>query len=144
MNLRPWEPFREMEEMFRQYAPLLGRTLPGEGGQVSHWRPLADISETENEYLIRAELPDVPKEDVKISVENGVITITGGRKQRKETREENEIRIESVYGSFSRSFALPENVDSERIRAEAKDGVLRIHIPKAQSKKPQAISVQVQ
>jgi HSP20 family protein len=144
MNVIRWEPFREMEEMFRQYAPLLGRTAPGSGGQVAQWRPVADISETDKEYLIKAELPEVRKEDVKITIEDGVITISGERKQQHEERNENEIRVESIYGSFARSFVLPEDADTEHIRAESKDGVLRIHIPKAASKKAKQVSVQVQ
>lgn len=144
MNVTRWEPFREMEEVFRQYAPLLGRAMPAAGGTITQWRPVADIGETDQEYLIKAELPDVRKEDVKITVDDDVITITGERKQRNEERGEKEVRVESFYGTFSRSFALPDNVDTEHIRAEFRDGVLRIHVPKAAKRKSQEVSVEIQ
>ena len=145
MNVTRWEPLREMDEMFRQFAPLLGRTLPVAGGsqEMQQWRPRADISETDQEYLVKLELPDVPKEDVKITVEDGVITVRGERKQRKEVKDEKEVRVETFYGAFARSFALPDNVDAEHIRAEAKDGVLRVHIPKVEQKQPKQLSVEV-
>ena len=144
MNVTRWEPFREMEEVFRQYAPLLRRAIPGTEGAITQWRPVADISETDQEYLIKAELPDVRKEDVKIAVDDDIITISGERKQRNEERGEKEVRVESFYGTFSRSFALPDNVDIEHIRAEFRDGVLRIHVPKAAKKKPQEVTVEIQ
>jgi HSP20 family protein len=143
MNITRWEPFREMEQMFRQYSPLFGRSMWREPGEVTQWAPAADISETEKEFLIKAELPEVKKEDVRITLENGVITISGERKHEKEQKDENEIRVERFYGSFSRSFVLPDNIDQEGIRAESKDGVLRIHVPKTASSKAKPIQIQV-
>jgi HSP20 family protein len=144
MSLIRWEPFREMDDFFRQYSPLFGRQARGVGEREGEWAPAANISETEKEYLIKAELPEVKKEDVKITVENGIITIRGERKQEKEQKDENEIRVESFYGSFSRSFSLPENVDASGVRAESKDGVLKVHIPKKEVTKPKSITVQIQ
>jgi len=149
MNLVRWEPFREMEDFFRQSSPLLGplfgrnalRTL---GERDGEWAPAANISETDKEFLIKAELPEVKKEDVKITLDSGVITISGERKQQKEEKGENEIRVESFYGTFARSFSLPDNVDASGVRAESKDGVLKVHIPKKEVSKPKAITVQVQ
>ena len=143
MNITRWEPFREMEDFFRQYSPMLGRSLRRSGGEETNWTPLADITETDKEYLIKAELPDVKKEDVKITLEDGVITLTGERRHEKEHKDENEIRVESFYGTFSRSFALPDNVDPNGIRAESKDGVLRVRIPKKQASKTKPISIEV-
>jgi HSP20 family protein len=141
MNLTRWEPFREMEDFLR-YSPLFSRALRrGENG--TEWRPTADISETEQEYLIKAELPQVKKEDVKITVDANVITISGERKHEKEQKEENEIRVESFYGTFSRSFELPDNIDAKAIRAETKDGVLRVRIPKTEAKKANPIRIEV-
>lgn len=141
MNLTRWEPFREMEDFFR-YSPFFSRALRrGENG--FEWRPTADISETEKEYLIKAELPEVKKEDVKITVDGNVITISGERKHEKEQKDENEIRVESFYGTFSRSFELPDGIDTNTIRAESKDGVLRIHIPKTESKKARPVRIEV-
>lgn len=143
MNITRWEPFREFEDMFRQYSPFSGRALRRVGGEGAQWAPLADISETDKEYVIKAELPEVKKEDVKITLENGMITIAGERRHEKEQKDENEIRIESFYGSFSRSFSLPENIDAKGIRAESKDGVLRVRIPKTQAASAKPISIEV-
>jgi HSP20 family protein len=144
MNITRWEPFREMEELLRDFAPSFNRPLRRVGGDVESWRPVADISETETEYLIKAELPEVKKEDVKITLQDGVMTISGERKHEQEHKDANEIRVESFYGSFSRSFSIPENVDAESIKAESRDGVLRIHIPKKEAQKSKAKSIQVQ
>ena len=84
------------------------------------------------------------REDVKVSLENGVITISGERKQEKKEHGTNEIRVESLYGTFSRSFSLPDNIDAKAVRAESKDGVLFVHIPKTDATKPEAITVSVQ
>jgi len=140
MALIRWEPLREMDEFFRDFAPLLAR---GRRGEISAWRPTANISETEQEYLIKAELPEVKKEDVNITLSEGVLTISGERKQEKEEKDANEIRMESFYGTFSRSFALPNNVDAAGIRAESKDGVLRVHVPKKEAAKPKTIAIDV-
>jgi HSP20 family protein len=142
MALIRWEPFREMEEMFRQYSPLL-RQPSRELGEITSWRPVADITETDKEFLIKAELPDVKKEDVKLTLNEGVLTISGERKQEKEKKEENDIRIERFYGSFARSFALPESADTGKIQAEIKDGVLRVRIPKREAKQAKPVSIEV-
>jgi HSP20 family protein len=102
------------------------------GRARSQWRPAADVSETEKEYLIRAELPAVRKEDVKVIVDDSVITIHGERRQDQDDKSEKYHRLESFRGSFTRSFSLPEDVLAEAINCEAKDGVLTVRIPKAQ------------
>ena len=144
MSLVRWEPFREMDELLRQFSPLFGRHSLRNTGSETSWAPAANISETDKEYLIRAELPEVKKEDVKITLDNGVITISGERKQQKEHKDENELRVESIYGTFSRSFSLPENIDASAVRAESKDGVLKVVIPKKAISQPKSITVQVQ
>lgn len=144
MNIIRWEPFREFEDMFRQHSPFFSRAMRRFEGDEATWRPVADISETGTEYLIKAELPEVKKEDVKVTFEQGLLTISGERRQEKKQKEENEIRIESFYGSFSRSFSLPDNVDAKGIRAESKDGVLRVRIPKTTPTQPeQPIAIEV-
>ncbi len=143
MNITRWEPFREMEEMFRQYSPFFNRPLRREGGDMIEWTPLADVSETDKEFLIKAELPEVKKEDVKVTLQDGALTISGERKQEKKQKGENEIRVESFYGSFSRTFSLPDNADTKGIRAEAKDGVLRVHVPKVEGTKSMATQIEV-
>lgn len=150
MAMLRWEPFREMENAWRRFwPPYLPDNGPGapaanlDDSAARNWVPPANISETENEYLIRLELADVKKEDVKIAVVDGIITISGERKLTRGEENENVLRIESVYGTFSRSFVLPESVDDKNIRAEAKDGMLNIHIPKIKTQKPEPISIEV-
>lgn len=143
MNITRWEPFKEMEDLFRQFSPAYSRALRPRNGDLVEWTPVADISETPAEYLIKAELPAVKKEDVKVTLENGIITISGERKQEKESKDENEIRVESFHGTFTRSFSLPDDIDARTIRAEAKDGVLKVHIPKTQTPKPKAVAIEV-
>lgn len=144
MNITRWEPFREMENMLRDYAPFFGRAVSHRNGdEFGNWKPLADITETDKEYLIKAELPEVKKEDVKITLEEGVITISGERRKEQEFKNANEIRVESSYGSFSRSFALPDNIDAKSITAESKDGVLKVHVPKTTVAKPEVRKIEV-
>ena len=144
MAMLRWEPFREMQDALRRFSPLY---LPDSGARddasTRSWVPLANISESEKEYLIKCELPDVKKEDVKIAVADGVITISGERKLEREDQSENAIRVESIYGAFTRSFVLPDNVDAEGIQAESKDGVLRIHIPKVKTKTAEPLAIEV-
>jgi HSP20 family protein len=130
--------------MFRQYSPFFSRAMRRFEGDEATWRPVADIIETDTEYVIKAELPEVKKEDVKVTFEQGLLTISGERRQEKKQKDENAIRVESFYGSFSRSFSLPDNVDAKAIQAESKDGVLRVRIPKTTPTKPdKAIAVEV-
>ncbi len=143
MNITRWEPFREVEEMFRQYSPFFAHALRRNGGDVGEWAPVANITETDQEYLIKAELPEVRKEDVQVTLDDGVITIAGERRREQEQKDEYEIRVESFYGTFSRSFSLPENIDAKGIQAESKDGVLKVRIPKTKAAEPQKIAVEV-
>ena len=143
MNITRWEPFREFEDMFRQYSPFASRLMRREGGEGVSWSPVADITETDKEFLIKAELPEVKREDVKVTLEGGTLTISGERKHEKRDKGENEIRVESFYGSFSRTFTLPENVDASAIRAESKDGVLRVHVPKTETPKSKSVQIEV-
>jgi HSP20 family protein len=110
---------------------------------VADWTPTVDISETDGEYQIKAEIPDVKKEDVKVTLEDGVLTIQGERKQEKEEKGKKYHRIERSYGSFVRSFSLPDVIDEEKVKAEFKDGVLSLHLPKSEKAKPKAIEVKV-
>ncbi len=140
MSLIRWEPLREMDDLFRPYLPMFGRLRRTAD---EDWSPTSNVSETDKEYLIKAELPEVKKEDVKVELADGVITISGERKHEKQAKDENEIRVESFYGSFSRSFALPDNVEPTGIKADCKDGVLRVHIPKKQQSAPKSIAIDV-
>ncbi len=146
MNLVRWEPFAGMEQMFGRLPSLLNRwpyTYNG-ADQAMEWSPSVDISETGEEYLIRAALPAIKKEDVVIKVDNGILSLSGERRQKEEQRDEKFHKVESFYGSFARSFALPDGTDENAIRADSKDGMLTIHVPKTknEAKKPTTIKVQ--
>jgi len=146
MNVIRWEPFGGLDEALNRFPSMFERwaRLSGSGDKGVGWSPSVDISETDQEYLIRAALPAVKKEDVSVTVEDGMLTVSGERRQLEERKDEKFHRIESLYGTFSRSFSLPEGTDSAAIRAETKDGVLTIHVPKikAEAKKPTTINVQ--
>lgn len=143
MSITRWEPFREMEDMFRRYSPFFARPMRREGGEMIEWTPVADISESDKEFLIKAELPEVKKEDVKVTLQDGALTISGERKHEKKQKGENEIRVESFYGAFTRTFSLPDNIDPKGIHAEAKDGVLRVHVPKVEGAKSAGTQIEV-
>ena len=147
MTLVRWDPFRELEDMSERLNRVFSRpTLRNTGKEnltVADWMPTVDISETESEYLIKAELPEVRKEDVKVTVENGVLTLQWERRQEKEEKGRRFHRVERSYGSFVRSFTLPESVDEGGVKAEYKDGVLALHLPKSEKVKPKAIDVKV-
>jgi HSP20 family protein len=145
MALVKWDPLREIEDMFDRYTKAVGwsRTGTQDIVETGDWTPRVDISETDKEFLIKAEIPEVKKDDVKVTVENGVLSIRGERKQEKEEREKKFHRVERHYGSFLRSFALPDNVDETKIQASFKDGMLNLQIPKTKEAKPKAIEVKV-
>lgn len=144
MSVVTWNPFRELDDMLSRYSRLGSRSdWAREGQRVAEWRPAADIAETDKAYIIKAELPEVRKEDVEVSVHDGVITIKGERSYQKTDESEQQHRIECFYGEFSRSFSLPSDVDQGAISAESKDGILRVILPKAEAKQPKAIEVQV-
>jgi HSP20 family protein len=126
--------------------PALPRTNGPEGREaltVPDWAPVVDITETDNEYLIKAEIPEVKRDDVKVSVQNGVLTLQGERKKEKEEKGKKFHRVERYYGSFLRTFSVPDNVDETKVVAEFKDGVLNVHLPKTEKAKPKAIEVKV-
>ena len=144
MSITRWEPFGTIDNLFARMPGLLRWPRQDtNGGAGLEWLPSVDISESDKEYLIRADLPAVKKEDVRITLDNGVLTISGERSQREEEKKEKFHRVESFYGTFSRSFSLPDNVDGSAIRAEGKDGVITVHVPKMKSeeKKPTEIKV---
>src|SRR5262252_5884837 len=126
--LTRWEPFREMEEFQNRLSTLFGRPFRQTNGReeitLPEWIPLADITEDEKEYLIKAELPEMRKQDVKVTVENGVLTISGERKFEKEEKKTKYHRVERGYGTFMRSFTLPDDADGNKIKAEFKNGLL--------------------
>ncbi len=153
--LTRWEPFKgrldrwkELEGMEKRLSTYLGRhAVQTETGKeamtVAEWSPLVDITEDDKEYLIKADLPEVKKEDVKLTVQDDVMSISGERKYEKEEKGKKYHRIERAYGSFMRSFTLPEDADGSKVSAEYKDGVLKVHLPKSEKAKPKSIEVKV-
>ena len=143
-----WNPLKERDELESRLSTLLGhRASTGNGGRealtVAEWSPLVDIVEDENEYRIKAELPAMKKADVRLTVDNGVLTISGERKYEQEEKQEKHHRIERAYGSFLRSFSLPEDADGSKVTADYKDGVLHMHLPKSEKAKPKSIEIKV-
>ena len=125
-----WDPFHELDELQHRLSTLFGRAPVKKNSErqealrVAEWAPLVDITEDQKEYLIKAEIPEVNKEDVKINVQNDVLTISGERKFEKEETDKKHHRIERAYGSFLRSFTIPDDADPEHVAADFKDGLV--------------------
>ena len=145
MALTRWDPFRElsiMQERMNRMFDDAGRGWRGdEPSSTTTWSPAVDIYETENEIMVHAELPGVDRKDIALNLEKNVLTLKGERRFEKETKQENYHRIERAYGGFSRSFSIPAIVDEEKIRAEYKDGILRISLPKKEQVKAKQIQI---
>ena len=139
--------FREMEELSERLNRAFGGRMRANGEKepliVADWMPPVDIQETETEYLVNAELPDVRKEDVKVTVENGVLTVQGERKQEKEEKGKRFHRIERSYGTFLRTFTVPSDAEENKVAADFKEGILRVHLPKTEKPRPRAVEVKV-
>ena len=147
MSLIRWEPFGAVDDVFARMPSLFGRwpqAFDFDGKRAFDWAPSVDISETDGEFLLRAELPAVKKEDVRITFDDGTLTISGERRQKTEEKKEKMHRVETVFGKFSRSFALPDNVDPATIRAESKDGVITVHVAKTRAEPKKLTEIKVQ
>ena len=146
-SLTRWNQLKELEALRHGLGGLLGRSpvhMPeGQEEQitVTEWAPLVDISEDEKEYRIKAELPEVIREDVKVTAEEGTLTVMGERKFEKEEKGRRYHRVERAYGTFGRSFSLPDDASPGKVSAEFKDGVLTVHLVKDQKAKPQQVEV---
>jgi len=148
MSLVKWDPFKELEDVSNRLNRLFGRPLEHtEPGQnmlaVADWSPSVDISETSTAYLVKAEIPDVKKEDVKVTVQDGMLTIQGERKMEKEEKGKKFHRIERSYGSFMRSFRVPDDAEEGKVKAEFKEGMLNVTLPKTEKAKSRSINVSV-
>jgi HSP20 family protein len=145
LNLSRWDPFRELEDMTARLNRLVGQPttqlLAGDG--FADWTPALDVEETDTEYLVKADLPEVQKEDVKVQVQDGQLMLEGERKQEREEQGKRFRRVERSYGSFMRRLSLPNDADAQKIAADFKNGVLNIHIPKSASAKPKAVEIKV-
>jgi HSP20 family protein len=141
--LQRWDPLRDLARMQDDMARLFDERLGTRTGESMGWTPACDIFEDEDGVTLRFELAGVDPKDVDIRFENGVVTLRGERKLDREEKRENYHRVEMSYGTFTRSFSLPGTIDVERIRAESKNGVLVVHLPKKAEAKPKSIQVKV-
>lgn len=148
MTIAKWEPLRDLltlqERMNRLFDESARGLRPGEEALgTAIWSPPVDIYETDDEVILKAELPEINQKDIDIQVENNTLVLRGERKFEKDAKRENFHRIERAYGGFARSFTLPNTIDQERIKADYKDGILKIVMPKREEIKPKQIKVAV-
>jgi HSP20 family protein len=141
-----WNPFQELNELQNRLDTLFGRTglRPANGEEtitLADWAPAVDVTEDDKEFIVKAELPGLKREEVKVTVEDGVVSISGERKAEKEEKTKKYHRVERSYGSFLRSFTLPEGCDPAKVNAEFKDGVLNVHLAKSPKAQPKAIEI---
>lgn len=135
-NIGQWDPLRDLDAFFSR-SPLRNSKKSDE------WVPSVDIVEDDKEFLLKAEMPEVRKEDIKMNVEDGVLSFSGERRIERIEEGKKFHRVERSYGSFARSFALPENIKASAISAEFKDGLLKIHLPKEEAARPKSIDIKV-
>ncbi len=145
MALIRWEPVRELNsiqsEMNRLFNSFFDSPTATNGRSLRRWIPAMDLSETEQEFVLRADLPGLDESDVNIELEDNVLTVSGERKSEHEERKEGYYRVERASGKFSRSLTLPEGVDPEKIDASFENGVLEVHIPKPEQRKPHKVTI---
>jgi HSP20 family protein len=143
--LKKWDPFRELvilrDDMDRLFNTFLGRRIAEESEGL--WAPIIDIEEDRDNYTVRAELPGMKKEDIKISVRGNMLTLSGERVQEADSKTRTFHRVERLYGRFSRTISLPSDVETDKVRASYKDGVLVIALPKPEMSKPEEIEIEV-
>jgi HSP20 family protein len=143
-SITRWDPFHTLsglqEQVNRLFETSQGRA---DNSALTTWVPAVDIYETENELVLKADLPDMNEKDLDIRVENNMLTIRGERKFEQQVKEENYLRVERAYGTFSRSFSLPNTVNTEAIKAEYNHGVLTVQLPKRAEAKPKQVKVNV-
>ncbi len=144
MNLSIWDPFREIEDVLERYSRAPRKSLANLDDKTfenSDWTPVVDIYETDDSFIVKAELPGVKKEDVSVNIENGLLTIKGEKKT--ETEDKKRHRVECTYGSFIRSFTLPQSVAIDKVEAKYKNGLLNLTIPKEKQAAPNQIEVKI-
>ncbi len=144
-----WNPFCELDELHNRLSGFLGgntltkRANGREDITVAAWAPLVDITEDDKEYVLKADLPEVKRNNVRVRIEDGVLYLSGERHFEKEEKGKRYHRVERAYGSFARSFMLPDDADPNQVQAEFKDGVLNVHVAKDASARPKTIEVKV-
>lgn len=143
MKFNRWDPFEDLSALRNQMDHLFARLNPAEDAEPTSWAPLSDVLETKDEVVITTELPGIDEKNVRVELENGVLTIAGERQAETKTEEKGYRRVERSYGKFFRSFTLPTNVDPEKIAAKFDKGVLEVRVPKQESAKPRSIKIDV-
>lgn len=139
-----WDPFHGFNTLNEHFNRLLGESFTPSGETaMANWSPAVDIYETEGELVVKADLPDVNEKDIDIRIENNTLTIAGERKFEEKINKDNYLRVERAYGTFARSFSLPNTVNAEGIHAEYHNGLLTVHVPKREESKPRQIKVGV-
>src|SRR4026207_447896 len=148
--INTWNPLREMEEAQNRFNRFFSGGFPNRIGSgeihsltVADWSPEVDISEDDRGYLLKADLPEMKKDDVRVTVEDGILSVSGERKSEKEDLKRKFHRVERSFGNFRRSFTLPEDADSTKVTAEFCDGVLKVHLPTTTKAKSKALEVKV-
>jgi HSP20 family protein len=147
MTIVRWEPLREFSTLQNEMNRLFNTVFDapagaGNGGQpMRRWMPAMDLLETEDHFVLRADLPGMTEDDVNIELEDTTLTISGQRKAEHEERKEGAYRVERAFGSFSRSLTLPQGVDPEAVTANFEHGVLEVHVPKPEQRKPRRIAI---
>ena len=147
MALVRWDPARELDtlqgEMNRLFSSFFDTPTPGNGATVRRWIPAMDLIETDDHFVLKADLPGIAESDVNIVFENNVLTLSGERKAEHEAKKDGYYRLERTQGTFSRSLTLPEGVDAEAVTAKFDNGVLEVRIPKPAEAKPRRIQIGV-
>lgn len=139
-----WDPFRGLSTLQDEVNRLFDSTFKSKtDSSLAAWAPAVDIYETENELVVKADLPDLTEKDIDVRVENNMLTIRGERKYDQTVKEDNYLRVERSYGAFSRSFSLPNTVNTDAIQASYKNGVLKVELPKRAESKPKQVKVNI-
>ena len=145
MTIVRWEPLRELgslqNEMNRLFGTVFDTPSPSNGGTMRRWMPAMDLVETDEHFVLRADLPGLTEDDIKIEFEDGTLTVSGERKAEHETKNEGYYRVERAFGSFSRSLTLPKGIDAEAVSASFDRGVLEVRVPKPEERKPRRIEI---
>lgn len=147
MALVRWEPVRELtslqNDMNRLFNTFFDTPTTGNGDTARRWIPAMDVVETDDHFVLKADLPGLAEEDVNVEVEDNVLTVSGERKAEHEDKRDGYVRVERSYGSFRRSLTLPEGIDPEAVSASFDKGVLEVRIPKPEQRKPRRVAIQV-
>ena len=139
----PYRTLNALQEQFSRFFDEPALRFPGNESSLTTWSPAVDIYETEQELVVRADMPDLAEKDIDVRVENNMLTIRGERKFEKNISEDNFLRMERSYGSFSRSFSLPNTVNTDQIKADYRNGVLTVTLPKREESKPKQVKVSI-